>query len=94
LKTLRGLPLVLAKAREWLRTVGRRGSREAVAKLTTLALRCVVRRALGLGFLLVFSEPSYHTPHPTPPLGQYAFPHVRQSLKKVFPELISVGVPL
>jgi len=27
-------------------------------------------------------------------LGQYAFPHVRQSLKKVFPELISVGVPL
>jgi hypothetical protein len=43
LKTLRGLPLVLARAREWLRTVGRRGSREAVAKLTTLALRCVVR---------------------------------------------------
>jgi hypothetical protein len=29
-----------------------------------------------------------------PLLGQYAFPHVRQSLKKVFPELISVGVPL
>jgi hypothetical protein len=53
------------------------------------------RDALGRGFLLAFSKPSsYHTPHPTPPLGQYAFPHVRQSLKKVFPELISVGVPL
>jgi hypothetical protein len=28
------------------------------------------------------------------PLGQYAFPHLGQSLKKVVPELISVGVPL
>jgi hypothetical protein len=28
------------------------------------------------------------------PLGQYASPHIRHSLKKVSPELISVGVQL